>query len=237
MDSAEHYPDPFGEALSHSSSRTAQMFSLAAAAAEVAARRMALKNARQAARDEQDRLALHDAERAARERTRVRWAPAHDPRWLAQADLLQVAGTWGAAAAYADSDPAAASALRKSEERLRSLHPYAMARYDRLRAVGASQLDAMREAAQLFVREPHARPGEAGTRRLGISPGLASADTASAGAHATVERNAARLAAESFPGTAADGIRAAVAGSLQQPTRSPSPTVAAWNITRPSLPS
>jgi hypothetical protein len=99
------------------------MISLAAAAAEVAARRVALKNARQAARDEQARRALDDTERAARERTRVRWAPAHDSRWLAHADLSQVAGTWGAAAAYADGDPAAASALRKSEERLRSLHP------------------------------------------------------------------------------------------------------------------
>src|SRR5437660_1389019 len=117
MDRAQEYPDPFGEALSHSSSRAAQMISLAAAAAEVAARRVALRNARQAARDEQARRALQDAERAARERTRVRWAPAHDARWLAQADLLQVAGIWGAAAAYAGDDPGAAAALRKSEER------------------------------------------------------------------------------------------------------------------------
>jgi hypothetical protein len=41
MDSGDHYLDPFGEALSHSSSRAAQMISLAAAAAEVAARRVA----------------------------------------------------------------------------------------------------------------------------------------------------------------------------------------------------
>jgi hypothetical protein len=237
MNPAEHYPDPFGEALSHSSSRAAQMISLAAAAAEVAARRMALKNARQAARDEQARRALHGAERAARERTRVRWAPAHDPRWLAQADLSQVAGTWSAAAAYADSDPAAAAALRKSEKRLRGLHPYAMARYDRLRAEGASPLNAMREAAPMFVREPDARPGDPSTRRLGIGPSPVGADTASAGAHAPADRNAATLAAESFPGTAADGIRTAVAGSLHQPARSPVPAVAARNVTRPGPPS
>jgi hypothetical protein len=39
------------------------------------------------------------------------------------------------------------------------------------------------------------------------------ADTASA--HASTDRNAAQLAAESFPHTAADGIRAAAAGRLQ----------------------
>ncbi len=237
MASAEHYPDPFGEALSHSSSRAAQMVSLAAAAAEVAARRVALKNGRQAARDEQARRALYEAERAARERARVRWAPAHDPRWLGQADLLQVAGTWGAAAAYADSDPAAGSALRKSEERLRGLHPYAMGRYDRLRSEGASPLEAMHEAAPLFVREPHARPGEPGGRRLGIEPGSASADTVSVGVGTPAEANAARLAAESFPGTVADGIRAAVTGSLQQPTRSQVAAVAPQDLTRPGLPS
>ena len=171
MDRAEQYPDPFGEALSHSSSRAAQMISLAAAAAEVAARRVALRNARQAADDEQARRALQDAERAARERARVRWAPAHDARWLAQADLLQVAGIWGAAAAYADGDPAAAAALRKSEERLRTLHPYAMARYDRLREEGATPLDAMREAAPLFVRASYARPGDPGSPRVEIGAG------------------------------------------------------------------
>jgi hypothetical protein len=74
MDRAEQYPDPFGEALSHSTSRAAQMISLAAAAAEVAARRVALGNARQAAHDEQARRTLQDAERAGRERARVRCA-------------------------------------------------------------------------------------------------------------------------------------------------------------------
>lgn len=50
--------------------------------------------------------------------------------------------------------------MRKSEDRLRTLHPYAMARYDRLRGDGASPLDAMRETVALFGRSPHARPGD-----------------------------------------------------------------------------
>ncbi len=48
--------------------------------------------------------------------------------------------------------------MRQSEERLRTLHPFAMARYDRLRSQGAGSLDAMREAAPLFGLHPHARP-------------------------------------------------------------------------------
>ena len=54
--------------------------------------------------------------------------------------------------------------MRRGEERLRTLHPYAMGRYDRLRGEGTGPFDAMRETAPLFPREPHARPGEAGTR-------------------------------------------------------------------------
>ena len=56
--------------------------------------------------------------------------------------------------------PAAAAALRKCEDKLRDLHPYAMARYDRLRARRLAPLDAMREAAPLFARAPDARVGD-----------------------------------------------------------------------------
>ncbi|HEY5988536.1 MAG TPA: hypothetical protein VIV12_19470, partial [Streptosporangiaceae bacterium] len=49
-----------------------------------------------------------------------------------------------------------ATAMRKSEERLRDLHPYAMAYYDRLRADGLGPAEAMYQAAPLFTRHPHA---------------------------------------------------------------------------------
>jgi len=55
------------------------------------------------------------------------------------------------------------------------------------------------------------------------------------GAHASTDRSAAQLAAESFPCTAADGIRAAVGGQLQQPAQSPARTAAAQNAPRPGL--
>lgn len=166
MDPADQHPEPFGEAFSYSSQRAAQMISLVAAATEVAVHHMARHKAQQAARDEQADRALQEQERTAHKQARAQWAPAHDRRWLPQADLFQVARTWGAAAPYAGTEPEAASGMRKCEERLRTLHPYAMGRYDRLRSEGASPLNAMREAAPLFGREPHARPGQPGTRRL-----------------------------------------------------------------------
>ena len=349
MDPSGHYPDPFGEALSHSSQRVTQLTSLVAAAAEVAIRLKAARAARQAAQDQQQQRVLDEQEAAARAQARARWAPAHDARWLAQADLLQAAGTWGAAAPFAGTDPAAVSAMRKSEERLRTLHPFAMARYDRLRSDGASPLDAMREAAPLFALHPHARPAsfrpalaidlslpmprqspgsltaphvspdqnrtlrqDAGRRGRRIAERLQAqafpiagaelspdelataleqatslpaevivrlarardeervaegaerahaadlghasaapsareraqdltaarrdtqvADTA--GAHASADRTAAQLATESFPHTAADGIRAALTGRLQQPERPPARTAAVVGTRRPGL--
>ena len=354
MDPSAHHPDPFGEGFSHSSQKAAQFISMAGAAYEIAARRKAIRAARDAARTEQQRRALQEQERAARADVRARWAPAHDARWLAQADLLQVGGVWGAAAPYADTDPEAASALRKAEGRLRVLHPYAMAHYDRLRFEGADPLEAMRKAVYLFAREPHARPGQPASTRPGIEAGtpgtgswpdaaeaaragapqpgphpdlyqdaeqrgrriaerlqaralaergsrlspdeLATALEASttlpaeviarlararseeniatraeraraadldraaaaaasttqstngltaarrdtviadtAGAHASADRTAAQLAAESFPCTTADGIRAAVDGRLQKPAQSPARTAVAQNAPRPGL--
>jgi hypothetical protein len=82
-----------------------------------------------------------------------------------------------------------------------------MARYDRLREEGTSPLDAMHEVALLFVRAPYARPGGPGSRRLEIGAGPGNTDTASVDNYGPEDRNAVRLAAESFPGTVADGSR------------------------------
>ena len=160
MDTSDVYPDLFGDALSYSSQRLAQLASLVTAAATVEARRKAQRNAAKTIRSERALRELQDQERAAYELARAGWAPARDPRFLDQADLLQAARAWSAAAAYADADPEAADAVRTCEERLRLLHPYAMAWYDRLRDDGAAPFDAMREALPLFARASHARPGD-----------------------------------------------------------------------------
>jgi len=349
MDPSAHYSDPIGEAFSHSSQKAAQFISMVGAAYEIAARRKTIRAARDAAHSEQQHRALQEQERAAREATRARWAPAHDVRWLTQADLLQAGRVWGAAAPYADTDPEAASALRKAEDRLRILHPYAMARYDRLRMEGNGPLEAMGEAVYLFARKPNARPGQPATRpeietgSPGAAPWPGTAATSAdhpgpgqdlyreaeqrgwqiperlqaralaergsrlspdelatgleastslpteviarlararseedkaaraeraraadvdrattahsashctdvltaarrdtmigdtAGAHASTDRSVAQLAAESFPCTAADGIRAAVNGRLQQPAPAPARTGTTQNAPRPGL--
>ena len=176
MDTPDVYPDVLGDALSYSSQRLAQLGSLVTAAAVVEAQRRAQANAARAARDEQALTALQDQERAAWHLARAGWAPAHDSRWLAQADLLQAARVWSAAAAYADADPTAGSATRKCEERLRALHPYAMAWYDRLRSEGAGAFDAMRQALPLFARAPYARPGDPAGQRRALEYDAASRD-------------------------------------------------------------
>jgi hypothetical protein len=165
MDSPDVYPDALGDALSHSSQRLAQLGSLVTAAATMQIRRRAQANAANAARSQRELRALHEQQQAAWQLARAGWAPAHDSRWLAQADLLQAARVWGAAAAYSDADPAAVSAMRKCEERLRVLHPYAMAWYDRLRGEGAGAVEAMRQAVPLFGKAPHAHPGDPGAER------------------------------------------------------------------------
>jgi hypothetical protein len=169
MDTSDVYPDVLGDALSYSSQRLAQLGSLVTAGATVGVHRKARQDAAKAARSERALKALRDQERAAWQLARAGWAPAHDSRWLAQADLLQAASTWSAAVGYADADPAAASAVRKCEARLRVLHPYAMAWYDRLRSEGTDAFDAMRQAVPLFGRAPHARPGDPGTERRSLA--------------------------------------------------------------------
>jgi hypothetical protein len=181
MDSSSH-PDPLGEALSHSSQRVAQFASLMGAMAQVAWQRKALAEAKDAVRgDERATRALRSQEALLNRQARLSWAPAHDAHWLAGADLLQTARVWGSAAAYADTEPVAASAMRKCEDRLRTLHPYAMARYDRLRKEGMDPFDAMREAVPLFGRASHVRVGDPAAPRSALNTGTGQDAEPSAG--------------------------------------------------------
>ncbi len=176
------YTDPLEDALSHGSQRVAQFASLAGAMAQVVMQRRALHDARKAARnDERATRVLDEQERLMHRQARLSWAAAHDPQWLAQADLLETGHAWAGAASYADTDPAAASAMRKCEDRLRMLHPYAMARYDRLREDGMSPLDAMRETAPLFGRHPDVRVGEPAAARRALGADAADDAHPSAG--------------------------------------------------------
>lgn len=159
MEPGQH-TNPLEEALSHGSRRVAEVASLTGATAQVVLQRRALHNARKAAGHEAATRILDEQERLIHQQARLSWAPAHDPQWLAKTDLPQAGRAWASAAGYADVDPAAASAMRKCEDRLRVLHPYAMAQYDRRRADGMSPLDAMHKTTPFFGHSPDARVGD-----------------------------------------------------------------------------
>lgn len=152
----QQFPDPLNEALARTGERGVQVVSIVAAVNQQALRWRAAMNEKNARRRAAELRALE----LERQRARLLWAPAHDRAWLSQADLLQTARVWGAALPYADRgskqfDPTAGSAMHKCETRLRTLHPHAMSRYDRLRQDGWEPAAAMREAAPLFDRPPN----------------------------------------------------------------------------------
>jgi hypothetical protein len=166
------YSDPLEDALSHSAQRVAQLASLAAAAGQVALQRKALHDALVAGpADSRATRSLRQQQQALRQEARMTWAAAHDPQWLARADLVQTARAWAGAVTFADSDPSASSAQRKCEQRLRLLHPYGMNYYDRLCSEGVAPHDAMSQAAPLFARPPTARPGDTEPARPALTEG------------------------------------------------------------------
>jgi hypothetical protein len=167
----EQHPDPFEDGLRQGVQRAIQLASAAVTAGQVY---LFHRNTQTRAVDERDdraRRALHAQMRAEQQAGRAGWAPALDPAWLREATLLQVARAWSAAVPYSDRavpwyEPAAATAMRKCEERLRDLHPYAMGRYDRLRADGLGPAEAMQEAAPLLARPPRARDSSSTPRPM-----------------------------------------------------------------------
>ena len=83
MDTSDVYPDLFGDALSYSSQRLAQLASLVTAAATVGARRKAQRNAAKTIRSERALRELRDQERAAYELARAAGRrPAIGGSWL-----------------------------------------------------------------------------------------------------------------------------------------------------------
>src|SRR6185437_2794777 len=172
---AENHPDPFSEGMMHGLFRAMQVASCAATAAQVFIHHQRVQARISAERNDRVRRALQAQLRAERLAVRAGWAPALDPEWRQENDLLCVAQVWGLAVPYAEPnepwhDPTAAIAVRRCEDRLRDLHPYAMAFYDRLRSEGHGQMEAMAAAAPLFARYP--RPYDASSQpRSALSAG------------------------------------------------------------------
>jgi len=158
---AETHPDPFHDAIGQGLQRALHVGSSVVTGTQIYLYLKRTQAMAAAERDERARRVLATQMRAEREAARAGWAPALDPDWLRHADLFQAATTWGAAMPYADRsvpwyEPTAATAMRRSEERLRDLHPHAMARYDRLCTDGMAPAEAMRQAAPFFAGAPRA---------------------------------------------------------------------------------
>jgi hypothetical protein len=219
MESREH-PDPLADAMQHGVHRAVQVASCAATASQVYLYQQRTQARVVAEREVQARRVLNAQIRAARDDARAEWVSALDPNWLRDATLTRTAQAWGAAIPYADRsvpwyEPAAATAMRKSEDRLRDLHPYAMARYDRLRADGMGPAEAMYETAPLFARHPNARPAPSTPQ-----PAL----TASATNEAAPTAGSPRPWAHDFPISIADVVAAASHTATKedwQPTAAP----------------
>jgi hypothetical protein len=144
------HPEPVTQAAAGAGQKLAELAAIAALLAQVVAQVQARRAMKQA-----DRAALEEADAAA---DRAGWAPALHREWLADAALPDVARAWGSALACEDTTAAARDALEAAEARLREIHPYAMARYDQLRAAGLDRAAAMRQAAPAFLMDPRPRP-------------------------------------------------------------------------------
>lgn len=171
MDPSEGpHPDPVTGAATVGGQKLAEFITVAALLTQVTAQARAYLAARAAGRE-----AAGEAEAGA---ARARWAPALHRDWLADAALPDVARAWGSALPYEQADASARDAMDAAEGRLRDLHPYAMAHYDRLRADGRSRMDSMWEAMPDFQLHPRPRPAPRDVhkgRRLGAGGGEADA--------------------------------------------------------------
>lgn len=171
MDISSTHSDPMRDAVQDAVYRAVQVGSFAMTAVQVYAYHRRSQARITAEQDQRARRALTAQVRAERDADRTRWAPPLDPAWLRNASLVETAQAWGAALPYADRnvpwhEPAAVTAMTRCEERLRHLHRYAMAHYDRLRGQGLSPTEAMREAAPLFAHQPRPRDASAVPRRM-----------------------------------------------------------------------
>jgi hypothetical protein len=164
MDLNTEHPDPFRDAMQEGIYRAVQIGSFAVTGTQVYAYHRRAQARTVTEQNQRARSALQAHIRAERDAARTAWAPALTPAWLRKATLTDTAQAWGAALPYSDLavpwyEPTAATAMRACEDRLRDLHPFAMARYDRLRRDGLGPAEAMREAAPLFALHPRARDG------------------------------------------------------------------------------
>lgn len=183
---------------SEAGAKVAQALAVAVQVAEAVVRLRAQKTAGREAAARQSEGAMKAQRTAHYAADRVTWSRTSEPRWLQDASIPDLGRAWGAATGWADTDPAAARAADRVEDRLRTIDPEAMAGYDQARAAGADRMTAMRDvfsqraadstaAQRVFV----GHPADATT-----APAAGDADSAVV---ATGARTAADIAGESYP--------------------------------------
>src|SRR5664279_3195119 len=153
MSMADHAEDP----LAAAGTKVAGYVSVAVMVAEAAAQIAAARARDRAATDERHTAAVRAQHQADSARARMGWAPFLDPKLRAQASVHDAGLVWARAQQWRP-DPEAERVTALAEDRLRTLRPDVMARYDRLRAEGADPIAAMRRVADAF-EAPTARAG------------------------------------------------------------------------------
>ncbi len=200
---------PHEDPVAHASTKITSYVSLAAMAAEAVAQVAAARARERAVTDERAAAALRAGRRTAYASARLDWAPILDPRLRGRATLDEAGAAWARAQPWRP-DPEAERAAQLAEERLRELRPDVMDRYDRLRADGASPVDAMRRVAPSFDAPP-ARPGQPAPDRAQLADHAHPGTDGPAG-----DRTPAVIAADGYPApldtASAGAARAAAAG-------------------------
>lgn len=128
-------------------------------------------------------------QRRAARRDRRLIAQTLDPKWLARADLLDLATVWRTARLRENEFPEARIAAEEVEQRLREVYPRPMVRYDQAVAGCVSRAEAMRVAAWQMARTRPAR-SHGGSRFPAVGPGPQPAAGANAAGVNTRDVNA-----------------------------------------------
>ena len=128
----DDHADPGAEAAA----RAAQLAAMTISVAEALARLRSQRWQDRAIGDERVAMASRAQARVEAAAARLVWTPALDDGWLRGAPTTRLVDAWSAAEGHNTSDPSAAQARQRIEQRLRQLHAEAMHVYDAARADG-----------------------------------------------------------------------------------------------------
>ena len=164
------HPDLFGQALSGTGQKIAELASLASLVGQFAGERRMRRAAKAGQEGEADQAALEAI-----------WSPALDPVWRADATAPGLIRAW--AAALRDSDSADAGRARGlAEQQLRGRYPKAMDNYNARLAAGTPPEEAMLESVGEYAADAAALAPEEAAFMQRVLPEVARLNARSAAA-------------------------------------------------------